>query len=87
MQEIRSNVEDDVLKDQVIKIIEYILDNTIPSGKDYEINRVMWNDIRNCWVVEYLISWFDKNSLGYIGHRMLQITEERIYEIYNSNCE
>ena len=83
MPEIRSNAEDDALKDQVIKCIKYLLDNTISSGEDYEIIRVMWNDIGNCWVVEYLISWFDKNSLGYLGRRMLQITQERIYEIYN----
>lgn len=83
MPEIRSNAEDDALKDQVITSIEYLLDNTISSGEDYEINRVMWNDIRNCWVVEYGIRWFDKNSLGYLSRRMLQITQERIYEIYN----
>lgn len=76
-------IMDEILKDQIIKRIEYILDNTISSESDYEINRVMWNDIRNCWVVEYGIRWFDKNSLGYLSRRMLQITEERIYEIYN----
>ena len=74
---------DDALKDQVIKCIKYLLDNTISSGEDYEIIRVMWNDIGNCWVVEYLIRWFDKNSLGYLSRKMLQITQERIYEIYN----
>ena len=83
MRKIRSNNGEEVLKKQVTKIIELILDNTISSGEDYEINRVMWNDIRNCWVVEYGIRWFDKNSLGYLSRRMLQITQERIYEIYN----
>ena len=83
MRKIRSNSGDDVLKDQIIKIVEYILDNTISSGEDYEIIRVMWNDIRNCWVVEYGIRWFDENSLGYLSRKMLQITQERIYEIYN----
>lgn len=85
MQEIRSNVEDDVLKDQVIKIIEYILDNTIPSGRDYEIYCIEWKDIINCWLVAYVISWVDKNGMGHMSQKMFHITQERIYEIYNSN--
>ena len=76
-------IMDEVLKDQIIKGIEYILDNTVPSGKDYEISCVEWKDAINCWLVAYVIRWFDKNSLGYMSQKMFHITEERIREIYN----